>query len=65
MSPPMIVKISIRRAFFLSPRRAAVTAVPIVMLDVMRMKVMRAMNGMEKTSDCRGHGEGMASRRNA
>ena len=41
------------------------TAVPIVMLDVMRMKVMSAMNGMEKTSDCRGHGDGIAWRRNA
>ena len=61
----MMVKIRLRRAFLRSPSRAAVTAVPIVMLDVMRMKVMSAMNGMEKTSDCRGHGDGIEARRNA
>ena len=61
----MMVKISMRSAFLRSPSRAAVTAVPIVMLDVMRMKVMSAMKGMEKTSDCRGQGAGLAWRRNA
>ena len=55
----MMVKIRLRSAFLRSPSRAAVTAVPMVMLDVIRMKVMSAMNGMLKTSDCRGQGDGL------
>jgi hypothetical protein len=40
---------------FRSPSRAAVTAVPIVMLEVIRMKVISAMNGMLKTFPVAGH----------
>ena len=54
-----------RRAFLPSPSRAAVTAVPIVMLDEMRMKVMSAMNQILNTSDWRGHGDWIDSRRKA
>jgi hypothetical protein len=43
-------------AFFMSPRRAAVTAEPMVALDVMRMNVMSAMKGMLKTSVRSGQG---------
>ena len=50
-------------AFFGRPGAAAVTAEPMVALEVMRMKVMSAMNGMLKTSVRSGQGAALAWRR--
>ena len=45
--------------------REAVTAAPMLMLEVIRMNVMSAMNGMLKTSDCLGQAWMEACRRKA
>ena len=44
---------------------AAPTAEPIAALEVIRMNVIKAMNGIEKTSDCLGHAVALDMRRNA
>ena len=51
-----MVRIRKRRAVLRSPSREAPTAVPMVALEVMRMKVMSAMKGMLNTVDRSGHG---------
>ena len=60
-----MVKTRLASVLLRSPRRAAVTAVPMVMLDVIRMKVMRAMKAMLNTWVRSGQGEGLAWRRKA
>ena len=62
---PLRGKVGQTAAFLWSPRRAAVTALPIVMLDVIKMNVISAMKGMLKTSDCLGQGVVPDWRRNA
>ena len=63
--PPTIVNTTLSRAFLRSPSRAAVTADPMVALELMRMKVMSAMNGMLKTSGRFGQGAALDWRRKA
>jgi hypothetical protein len=58
-----MVRQRFKRAFLRSPRRAAVTAVPIVAEELIRMKVMRAMKGIEKTRLVSGQGTGLAIRK--
>ena len=62
-APPAMVKIRFQRAFLRSPSRDAITAVAMNMLEVIRMKVISAMNGMLNTSERLGHGIGLAMRR--
>ena len=61
----MMVNTMLASAFLRSPRRAAVTAVPMVALEVIRMNVMSAMNAMLNTTLRSGQGAGLAWRRKA